>query len=158
MSPLGPQTLSPCSPLWSSSLLGGNSVAESDGLPIAAGSWLPERFSLAGKQWEPQDFKGRCQLERQAHQEDTHRERHRLPKDKFSQLTQLCSCWGQEDSCARAKGPWALLQLAYQGLGARGPGTNRLQSQGLGWQIRAGPSPLFPRPTGTYKTLVPFGS
>lgn len=146
MPPLGPQALSPPSPPWSSSLLGGNSVGKSDGRPIAADSWLPERFSLAGEQWKPQDYKGRCQQERQAHQEDTHRERHRLPKGKFAQLAQLCSCWGQEDSCARAKGPCALLQLAYQGLGSGGPGTNRLQSQGLGWQRRPGPSPLSPLP------------
>lgn len=105
VSPLGPQALSPRSPPWSSSLLGGNSVGESDGLPIAAASWLPERFSLAGEQWKPQDYKGRCQQERQARPEDTHRERHRLPKGKFAQLTQLCSCWAKR---THVPGPRAL--------------------------------------------------
>lgn len=79
-------------------------------------------------------------------QEDTYGERRRLPKGKFAQHTQLCSGQGQGDSCARAKGPQALLQLAYQDLRSGGPGTNRLESQGLGWQKGAGSFTSVPSP------------
>lgn len=90
-------------------------------------------------------------------QEDTYGERRRLPKGKFAPHTQLCSGRGQEDSCARAKGPQGLLQGLIWTSVLEGQEQTGFKVKGLAGRSGPDPSPLSPLPTGTYKTLVTLG-